>query len=240
MSAAVGAMSGADAAAGVIRVALVDDQELLRAGLRVIIETQRDLRVVAEAVDGREAVDVLATVSADVVLMDVRMPRMDGLEATRLLLARPDPPKVVILTTYDLDEYLMPAVQAGAAGFLLKDARPEDLFEAIRAVHLGNSVVAAAPTRRLLAHIATAAAMAGEPAMGRDAALRRLEPLTAREREVFVLVGEGLSNTEIAQRLFLGETTVKTHVGRILTKTESRDRIQAVVLAHRAGLVAAD
>ncbi len=222
-----------------IRVALVDDQGLLRAGLRVVIGSQPDLRVVGEAGDGEEALRLLAHAAADVVLMDVRMPGMDGIEATRRLLATTEPPKVVMLTTFDLDEYLMPAVQAGASGFLLKDAQPEELFQAIRTVHRGHAVVAAGPTRRLLAHIAGAETPAGgqrEPA--RREALRRLTSLTAREREVLLLVGEGLSNTEIATRLHLGETTVKTHVGRILHKTGSRDRIQVVVLAHRAGLVA--
>ena len=222
----------------VVRVALVDDQDLLRAGLRVIVDSQPDLRVVAEAGDGEQALTVLGRIPVDVALVDVRMPVTDGIEATRRLLARPDAPKVVILTTYDLDEYLMPAIQAGASGFLLKDAQPEELFAAVRSVHRGQAVVSAGPTRRLLAHIAGAEAPRGGDDRGRRQALRRLEPLTAREREVLTLVGEGLSNVEIAERLFLGETTVKTHLGRVLVKTGSRDRIQAVVLAHRAGLVA--
>lgn len=221
-----------------IRVALVDDQHLIRAGLRMVIDSQPDLTVVLEASDGREALDRLAEVDVDVVLMDVRMPRLDGVAATAELLARPGAPRVVVLTTFDLDEYLMPAIQAGASGFLLKDAPPEDLLAAIRTVHSGDAVVAAAPTRRLLDHVATglAAAAPDAAARAREESRERLTPLTARELEVLGLMAVGLSNAEIAARLVVGETTVKTHVGRVLLKTGSRDRVQAVVLAHRAGL----
>ncbi|MGF1654039.1 MAG: response regulator [Actinomycetales bacterium] len=221
-----------------IRVALVDDQHLVRAGLRMVVDSQPDLTVVVEAGDGREALDRLALTPVDVVLMDVRMPRLDGVAATRELLARPGAPRVVVLTTFDLDEYLLPAIEAGASGFLLKDAPPEDLLAAVRSVHNGDAVVVAAPTRRLLDHVAAGLASARPDAAAerRAEALSRTADLTPRERDVLGLMAEGLSNTEIARRLVLGETTVKSHVGRVLAKTGSRDRVQAVVLAHRAGL----
>jgi DNA-binding NarL/FixJ family response regulator len=223
-----------------IRVALVDDQHLLRAGLRMVVDSQPDLAVVVEAGDGREALERLAATPVDVVLMDVRMPRLDGVAATRELLARPGAPRVVVLTTFDLDEYLLPAIEAGASGFLLKDAPPEELLAAVRSVHHGDAVVAAAPTRRLLDHVAAglASARPDAAAAGRAEALARTAGLTPRERDVLGLMSEGLSNAEIADRLVLGETTVKSHVGRVLAKTGSRDRVQAVVLAHRAGLTA--
>lgn len=214
-----------------IRVFLVDDQELVRAGFRMLIDSQPDLEVVGEAGDGGEAVERLAVTRCDVVLMDVRMPRMDGVEATRLIAERGGL-QVIVLTTFDLDEYAFAAIKAGAAAFLLKDANPEALLGAVRAVHAGDSVVAPSTTRRLLEHFA--AALPDPAAPPPD---RRLDALTEREREVLVLVGRGLSNTEIADAFTVSEATVKTHVGRLLSKTGSRDRVQLVVLAYETGLV---
>ncbi|MER7559720.1 response regulator transcription factor [Nocardioides sp. NPDC126508] len=218
-----------------IRVYLVDDQELVRAGFRMLIDSQPDLSVVGEAGDGQEAVAAITEngTEADVVLMDVRMPRMDGVEATGLIAGRQDAPRVIVLTTFDLDEYAFAAIRAGAAAFLLKDARPEDLLTAIRTVHAGDSVVAPSTTRRLLEHFAAAAPVTTAPA----ATQQRLAMLTEREREVLTLVGRGLSNTEIAETFVVAEATVKTHVGRLLAKTGSRDRVQLVVLAYETGLV---
>ncbi|MBG6095584.1 response regulator [Nocardioides luteus] len=218
-----------------IRVLLVDDQELVRAGFRMLIDSQPDLSVVGEAGDGQEAVAALTHggTEADVVLMDVRMPRMDGVEATGLIAGRESAPRVIVLTTFDLDEYAFAAIRAGAAAFLLKDARPEDLLTAIRTVHAGDSVVAPSTTRRLLEHFAASAPSTSTPA----AAEQRLAVLTEREREVLTLVGRGLSNTEIAETFVVAEATVKTHVGRLLAKTGSRDRVQLVVLAYETGLV---
>ncbi|MER6974723.1 response regulator transcription factor [Nocardioides sp. NPDC000445] len=215
-----------------IRVFLVDDQELVRAGFRMLIDSQPDLSVVGEAGDGQEAVAALGRTEADVVLMDVRMPRMDGVEATGLVAGRQGAPRVIVLTTFDLDEYAFAAIRAGAAAFLLKDARPEDLLTAIRTVHAGDSVVAPSTTRRLLEHFAASA-----PATAGPSVEGRLEALTEREREVLTLVGRGLSNTEIAETFVVAEATVKTHVGRLLAKTGSRDRVQLVVLAYETGLV---
>ncbi|WQQ26876.1 response regulator transcription factor [Nocardioides bizhenqiangii] len=215
-----------------IRVFLVDDQELVRAGFRMLIDSQPDLTVVGEAGDGGEALERLAVTSCDVVLMDVRMPRMDGIEATRQLLAREEAPQVVVLTTFDLDEHAFAAIKAGAAAFLLKDATPDTLLGAIRTVHEGDSVVAPTTTRRLLAHFAEALPDPTTPAPD-----RRLDGLTEREREVLVLVGRGLSNTEIAREFTVSEATVKTHIGRLLAKTASRDRVHLVVLAYETGLV---
>lgn len=215
-----------------IRVFLVDDQALVRAGFRMLIDSQPDLEVVGEAGDGGEAVQQLAVTGCDVVLMDVRMPRMDGVEATRLLAARDDGPQVIVLTTFDLDEYAFAAIKAGAAAFLLKDADPETLLGAVRAVHAGDSVVAPSTTRRLLEHFAAALPDPAAPSPN-----RRLDALTEREHEVLVLVGRGLSNTEIADAFTVSEATVKTHVGRLLAKTGSRDRVQLVVLAYETGLV---
>lgn len=215
-----------------IRVFLVDDQELVRAGFRMLIDSQPDLEVVGEAGDGGEAVERLAATRCDVVLMDVRMPRMDGVEATRLLAARDDGPQVIVLTTFDLDEYAFAAIKAGAAAFLLKDANPETLLGAVRAVHAGDSVVAPSTTRRLLEHFAAAL-----PDPAAPPADRRIDALTEREHEVLVLVGRGLSNSEIAEAFTVSEATVKTHIGRLLAKTGSRDRVQLVVLAYETGLV---
>jgi DNA-binding NarL/FixJ family response regulator len=214
-----------------VRVLLVDDQELVRTGFRMVLDAQPGIEVAGEASDGRNAIEVLRATSADVVLMDVRMPRMDGIEATRHICASPGGPKVIILTTFDLDEYAFSALKAGAAGFLLKDAGPEQLIEAIHAVSSGDAVVAPSTTRRLIdrfvQHIPDEDAAA-------DSAL---ETLTAREGEVLKLVARGLSNGEIAGTLYVSEATVKTHVGRILSKLDLRDRVQAVVFAYETGLI---
>ncbi|WP_062344153.1 response regulator transcription factor [Herbidospora yilanensis] len=213
-----------------IRVILVDDQELVRAGFRMVLGAQPDIEVAGEAGDGAAAVELVrGGLAADVVLMDVRMPRMDGVEATRLITSSPNPPKVLILTTFDLDEYAFAAIRSGASGFLLKDVPPADLLSAIRSVHDGDAVVAPSTTRRLLDLVSAylpEAPTAPEP-----------DSLTAREREVLVHVARGLSNAEIATRLTLAEATVKTHLGRILAKLELRDRAQVVVYAYETGMV---
>ena len=218
------------------RIFLVDDQALVRAGFRMLIEAQPDMEVVGEADDGRAALEALAVTSADLVLMDVRMPNLDGVEATRRLLADrpPDrpPPKVIVLTTFDLDEYVFAAIRAGASGFLLKDSRPEELLGAVRSVLSGDAVVAPSATRRLLEHVAVEL-----PAGGSEDP--RLERLTPREREVLLEVARGRSNAEIGATLFMAEATVKTHVGRLLAKLDQRDRVQLVVFAYEAGLVRA-
>ncbi len=217
-----------------IRVLLADDQVLLREGLRMILENADDMDVVGEAGDGEQAAALAVALAPDVVLMDIRMPDVDGVEATRLIRqAAPDGPKVLVLTTFDLDEYVYAALRAGACGFLLKDTLAPDLLSAIRAVARGDAMVAPAVTRRLIErHIGAD----GDPLPRSDG---ELETLTGREREVLVLVARGLSNTEIAARLFLTEGTVKGHVSRILAKLGLRDRVQAVVLAYECGLVRA-
>ncbi|MGY1619190.1 response regulator [Geodermatophilus sp. SYSU D00691] len=215
-----------------VRVVLVDDQQMVRAGFRMVIDSQDDLLVVGEAGDGAAAVELLRRTPADVVLMDVRMPGTDGIEATRQVTALPDAPRVVVLTTFDLDEYVVAAIGAGASGFLLKDAPPEEMLGAIRTVHAGDSVIAASSTRRLLQHVAPML-RGTAPAPAAD----QLAELTPREREVLVQMAYGATNTEIAEHLVVSEATVKTHVGRVLAKTGSRDRVQAVVLAYRTGLV---
>jgi DNA-binding NarL/FixJ family response regulator len=218
----------------VIRVVLVDDQQMVRAGFRMVIESQPDLTVVGEAGDGAAAVEVVRTTPADVVLMDVRMPGTDGIAATRQVTELPDAPRVVVLTTFDLDEYVVAAIGAGASGFLLKDAPPEEMLGAIRTVHAGDSVIAASSTRRLLQHVAPM--LRGAAPSPADEG-RALADLTPREREVLVQMAYGATNTEIAEQFVVSEATVKTHVGRVLAKTGSRDRVQAVVLAYRTGLV---
>ena len=221
-----------------IRVVLVDDQQLVRGGFRMLINSQPDLEVVAEAGNGGEALAALAAVRADVVLMDVRMPGMDGIEATAKLLqgrTRNEDLKVVVLTTFDLDEYALSAIQAGASGFLLKDAPPEELLEAIRTVYRGDAVIAPSTTRRLLDHVAPLLRTSGTAGSPHAAAVASLTP---REHEVFTLIAQGLSNPEIAAKLFLSEATVKTHVGHILAKLDARDRVQAVVIAYETGIVA--
>lgn len=215
-----------------VRVFLVDDQQMVRAGFRMLVESQDDMVVVGEAGDGGEALERLAVTRADVVLMDVRMPRVDGVEATRQLLARPGSPRVIVLTTFDLDEYAFAAIRAGASAFLLKDATPPDLLGAIRSVHAGDAVVAPSTTKRLLDHFAALPDPAVEVPVH-----DRLAGLTERETDVLRLVAAGRSNTEIAADLVVAETTVKTHVGRLLSKTGSRDRVQLVVLAYETGLV---
>ncbi|MEV5005572.1 response regulator [Streptomyces sp. NPDC093064] len=217
-----------------IRVMLVDDQVLLRTGFRMVLAAQPDMEVVAEAGDGVEALQVLRATAVDVVLMDVRMPKLDGVEATRRICSEPDPPKVLILTTFDLDEYAFSGLKAGASGFMLKDVPPGDLLAAIRSVHSGDAVVAPSTTRRLLDRFAPML-----PTAGKEPQHKELQRLTEREREVMVLVAQGMSNGEIAARLVLSEATVKTHVGRILTKLGLRDRVQVVVLAYETGLVRA-
>lgn len=216
-----------------IRVMLVDDQMLLRTGFRMVLAAQPDMEVVAEAGDGAEAIENLRGRAVDVVLMDVRMPRLDGVEATRRICAAPNPPKVLILTTFDLDEYAFSGLKAGASGFMLKDVPPGELLSAIRSVHSGDAVVAPSTTRRLLDRFSPMLPSAAEPEH------KELDRLTAREREVMMLVAQGLSNGEIAGRLVLSDATVKTHVGRILTKLGLRDRVQVVVLAYETGLVRA-
>ncbi|WP_043619131.1 response regulator transcription factor [Nonomuraea candida] len=215
-----------------IRVVLVDDQELVRAGFRMILDERPDIEVVGEAADGAAALELLSTVAADVVLMDVRMPRMDGVEATRRIRAMEGGPRVLILTTFDLDEYAYAALKAGASGFLLKDAPPPDLLSAIRAVHSGDAVVAPSTTRRLLDRVAGHLPTGDGPPV--PAALGGLTP---REREVLALVARGLSNLEIGELLHVSEATVKTHMGRILAKLDLSNRVQAVVFAYETGLV---
>lgn len=209
-----------------IRVLLVDDQALFRAGIRMLVSSQPDMEVVAEAGNGQEALAAVAQATPDVVLMDIRMPVMDGLSATAEILKAPDAPKVVMLTTFDLDEAAARAIRQGASGFLLKDADPEFLLAAIRTVHSGSSVIAASATRELFAHFTEQA----KPVPARFSAL------TDREHEIFALAARGLSNAEIAGREFLSEATVKTHISRILAKLALRDRVQLVVFAFEHGL----
>jgi DNA-binding NarL/FixJ family response regulator len=213
-----------------IRVALVDDQELVRVGLAMVVDATDDIRIVVQAADGAEAVARLAETQVDVVLMDVQMPRMNGVEATAAVTARRNAPKVILLTTFDLDEYAVDGLRAGASGFLLKDASADEVLHAIRAVHAGDAVLAPSTTRRMLEHLATARAAA------RDVS-PLLERLTARERDVLLEIARGHSNAETARRLFLSEATVKTHVGHLLAKLEIRDRVQAVIFAYENGLV---
>jgi len=213
----------------VIRVLLVDDQELMRMGFRMVLGAQPDIDVVGEAGDGRRAVELAGELRPDVVLMDVRMPILDGVEATKQITG-PGLAKVLVMTTFDLDEYALSALHNGASGFLLKDTQPAELVSALRAVASGDAVVSPSVTRRLLDRfLGTSGGQLHDVAV--------LDVLTEREREVLVLIAKGLSNTELAGRLFLSEATVKTHVGRILAKLDLRDRVQAVVLAYETGLV---
>ena len=217
-----------------IRVMLVDDQRLVRSGFAMLVESQADMHVVAEAADGVEAVDALRRTPADVVLMDVRMPRLDGVEATRRIVAAdPGGPRIIVLTTFDLDEYAFAALQAGASGFLLKDALPEELLRAIRTVHAGDAVVAPSTTQRLIARYVRRGTAAELPTAG-------VESLTEREREVWLAIARGLTNGEIAASLGISEATVKTHVGNVLAKTGMRDRVALVVLAYECGVVGSD
>ncbi len=218
-----------------IAVLLADDQPLLRMGFRMIVEAQPDMTVAGEAADGAEAVERTVALGPDVVLMDVRMPGTDGIEATRRIVAGGSGARVLILTTFDLDQYAFSALRAGASGFLLKDAPPADLLSGIRAVASGDAVVAPSVTRRLLDAYAHRLPDGDAPASRSS----RLDPLTEREREVLLAVAGCLSNAEIASRLVVSEATVKTHVGRILAKLGLRDRVQAVILAYETGLVQA-
>jgi DNA-binding NarL/FixJ family response regulator len=212
-----------------IRVVLVDDERLVRAGFRMILRAEPDITIVAEAGDGREAVEAVRRHPTDVVLMDIRMPAMDGLEATRRILDRPGhPPRIIVLTTFDLDEYVFEALRAGASGFLLKDAPEERLIAAIRVAADGGSLFAPSVTRRLIERFA---AVSG-PSTSTD-----LDRLTPREAEVLRLMARGLSNSEIAESLVVTEHTAKTHVAHILDKLDLRDRVQAVVMAYETGLV---
>ncbi len=212
-----------------IRVLLADDQELMRTGFRLILSAEPDLDVVGEASDGSRAVDEAARLRPDVVLMDVRMPGVDGIEATRRLgRLTPQPPRVLMLTTFDLDEYVYDALRAGASGFLLKDAPATQLADAIRVVAAGDALLSPGVTRRMIAEFARRPLPAQEPA---------LAELTGRELEVLKLIARGSSNSEIASQLYIGEATVKTHVKRVLAKLSLRDRVQAVVLAYETGLV---
>ena len=214
-------------------ILLVDDQELLRMGFRMVLDAQAELEVVGEASSGEQAVTLVMELAPDVVLMDVRMPGTDGVQATRQIVASGSRSRVIILTTFDLDEYAYAALRAGASGFLLKDAPPADLISAIRAVASGDAVVAPSTTRRLLSSLAHQLPRSDT----RDDNHPRLQLLTPREREVMVAVSRGLSNAEIAEALVLSEATVKTHVGRILAKLDLRDRVQIVVFAYDQGLV---
>jgi DNA-binding NarL/FixJ family response regulator len=213
----------------VINVVVVDDQELMRAGFRMVLGAQDGIDLVGEAADGAEAVRLAERLRPDVVLMDVRMPVLDGVEATKQIVDA-GTSRVLVMTTFDLDEYVYAALQGGASGFLLKDTPPAHLVSALHAVASGDAVVSPSVTRRLLDRFVTAGG--GAP---RDES--ELQPLTEREREVLVLIAKGLSNVEIAETLFLSEATVKTHVGRILSKLGLRDRVQAVVLAYETGLI---
>ncbi|PZE83242.1 response regulator transcription factor [Curtobacterium sp. MCBD17_032] len=223
------------AADEVIRVVLADDQDLVRAGFRVILESEPGIRVVAEAADGAGAVTAVAAHRPDVVCLDVQMPGVDGLEAARRITAGASPPAVLVLTTFDTDEYLFDALGAGASGFLLKNASPEKLIEAVRTVARGDALLAPDVTRRVISRATTASVpVVDEGAPASDAGL---PGLTDRETEVLRLLGRGLSNAEIAGRLFVGEATVKTHVSNVLQKLGVRDRIQAVVWAYEHGVV---
>jgi DNA-binding NarL/FixJ family response regulator len=215
----------------VIRVVLADDQALLRAGLRALLDAEDDVEVVGEAANGREAITVVRATRPDVVLMDIRMPELDGLEATRAIAADPDltASRVVILTTFDLDEYVFEAIRIGASGFLVKDTEPVELLRGVRAVANGDALLSPTVTRRLIAEFANRSR--------RTRPVELLDPLTEREREVVGLVGEGLSNDEIAARLVMSPSTAKTHVSRSMVKLQARDRAQLVVMAYETGLV---
>lgn len=211
-----------------IRVLIADDQALVRGGFSAILSAQPDIEVVGEAGTGRQAIDLIATNAPDVVLMDVRMPDLNGIDATRRITEAGAPTRVLMLTTFDVDDHVYDAFRAGATGFLLKTVSPEHLVDAVRAAHAGDALLAPAITRRLIERFAAAS----RPGAGEE-----LARLTARERDVLRLIAQGLSNDEIASRLFLSPGTVKTHVGRILAKFNLRDRVQAVVLAYETGLV---
>ena len=210
-----------------IRVLVADDQPLVRGGFRMILDERPDLELIGEAADGEEALRLAAELDPDVILMDVRMPNLDGVEATRRLVADGTRARILVLTTFDLDEYVYAAVQAGASGFLLKDVQPTELVDAIRVVAAGNSLFGPAATRRLVERFSHRPAASSEG----------LDELTEREREILRLLAQGNSNAELAERLFLSEATVKTHVSAVLRKLGVRDRVQAVIAAYEAGLV---
>ena len=214
-----------------IRVLVADDQSMVRAGFRMLLAGEEDIEVVAEASNGREAVDKAARFSPTVVLMDIRMPELDGLEATRRILAANDGARILMLTTFDLDEYVYEALRAGASGFVLKDDPPEQLLAAIRTVAGGDALLSPAITKRVIEQFTR---------IPRPTPPRELEDLTEREADVFRLVARGLSNAEIGRELYISEATVKTHITHILQKLDLRDRVQAVVLAHEAGILEAD
>jgi len=227
-------MSHVPSASDEIRVLLVDDDALVRAGLSMMLNGAGDLVIVGEAGDGDQVPAAVAKHRPDVVLMDLRMPRIDGITATRRLRRAPQPPEVIVLTTFDADENVLGALRAGASGFLLKDVRPGELVAAIRTVAAGDAVVSPRVTRRLLEEYAQVLPLAPDQ---RERQYPQLAALTEREREVLIAVARGLSNTEIAACLFVSEATVKSHVGRILSKLTLRDRVQVVVLAYEAGLI---
>lgn len=221
-----------------IRVLLVDDQELIRVGFRMVLEAEPDIVVVGEAADGRDAIVKTATLAPDLVLMDIRMPGLDGIAATQAIVREHPQTRVLVLTTFDLDEYAFGAIRAGASGFLLKDAQRHEMISAVRAVHRGDAALAPRITRMLLEHVSPQlGAVRPEPD---PVDTERLADLTEREKDVFLAIGRGLTNAEIAQTLYVGESTVKTHVGRVLAKLGARDRIHAVILAHRLGLAGGD
>jgi DNA-binding NarL/FixJ family response regulator len=223
-------------AAGTLRVVVVDDQALVRSGFSMILGVEPDLEVVGEASDGAAAVDIATRLRPDVVLMDVQMPGTDGIEATREIVAR-DLAKVIILTTFDRDDYLVDGLRAGASGFLLKNAEPEKLVDAVRVVGNGHALLAPEVTRRVIERMTGGDSAQTPENRSTTTKPKELDLLTNREREVLVLIGRGRSNSEIAGELFVGEATVKTHVSNVLAKLHLRDRVQAVVLAHEAGLV---
>jgi DNA-binding NarL/FixJ family response regulator len=217
-----------------IRVAIVDDQALVRTGFHMVLDAEPGIVVAGEAGDGRAAIDLARNTPLDVVLMDVRMPTMDGIAATAEVVSAPSAPKVIVLTTFDLDEYAFAAIRAGASGFLLKDVRPQELVAAIRTVHAGEAALSPRVTRRMIELFAEElpAGVDGAPESG------MLDALTTREREILIAIAEGLTNGEIAARFFLSESTVKTHVGRVLQKLDARDRVHLVILAYEHGLLA--
>lgn len=213
------------------RILIVDDEALVRAGLRMILSAADDLQVVAEADDGADAVATVTQHRPDIVLMDIRMPRLDGLAATKAVLQLPDPPRIIVLTTFNLDDYVFRALEAGASGFLLKDTPPRELVHAVQVVAAGEAMLSPTVTRQLITHFAD-----GGSARQRTA-LARLEALTARERDVLVAVASGQSNAEVGRALFMSEATVKAHVSRLLTKLDASNRVQVAILAHDARLI---
>lgn len=222
-----------------ISILLVDDQQLIRLGFRMVLEAEADMVVVGEASDGHEAISQAAALAPDLVLMDIRMPGLDGIAATEAIVREHPQTRVLVLTTFDLDEYAFGAIHAGASGFLLKDAQRQEMISAVRAVHRGDAALAPRITRALLERIGPSLTVATTPTAGASRTTSPVDPtsaLTERERDVFLEIARGRTNAEIAQVLFVSESTVKTHVGRVLAKLGARDRIHAVILAHRLGL----